>query len=470
MGKLDVDLETLVAGGLSVDAVLAESIERVIWDKGVLGLGLRCRRGWQPRWIVQRRLEGRTVKRTLGDLDRMDLSEARDAARNLFDDLGKTLPAASPTLAAFIPVFLDDCAGRWKPSTLSGHRSNLMSMVLPALGEISLHALTRANVVTWFEGVGAKTASGNRALSVLSLMIQHAELLGLRPKGSNPCIGLQYRRSHFEARYLTGDDFVRLGGVLKRLASDHPVEVAAIRFLLLTGARRGEVLALEWPFIEGARAVLPDSKTGPKTLWLCKAARRLLASLACPSSSRLVFAHPDGRSIKNSLLRIWHRVRTVAALGCVRLHDLRHSYASIAVSTGEELRTVAGLLGHADLGTTAGYAHLVEKPVAEAAGRVSRRLADAMIPSVPVTPIRPQPPKPPRPSSQPKPEPILPPEPPLPERDKPWVKHIEAFHRSPLRLDPFCAEQGLDPKEMGQALARHFKRRKERAAQLAVLS
>ena len=134
------------------------------------------------------------------------------------------------------------------------------------------------------------------------------------------------------------------------------------------------------------------------------------------------------------------------------------------------MRTVAGLLGHADLGTTAGYAHLAEKPVVEAAGRVSRRLADAMTPSDPVTPIRPQPPKPPRPPSQPKPEPILPPEPPLPERDKPWVKHIEAFHESPLRLDPFCAEKGLDPKEMGQALARHFKRRKERAAQLAALS
>ena len=92
MGKLNVDLETLVAEGLFIDVVLAESIERVIWDKGVPGLGLRCRRGWQPRWIVQRRLDGRTVKRTLGDLDRMDLSEARDAARGLLDDLLSPLP------------------------------------------------------------------------------------------------------------------------------------------------------------------------------------------------------------------------------------------------------------------------------------------------------------------------------------------------------------------------------------------
>ena len=140
---------------------------------------------------------------------------------------------------------------------------------------------------------------------------------------------------------------------------------------------------------------------------------------------------------------------------------------------GEELRTVAGLLGHADLATTAGYAHLAEKPVVDAAARVSARLAKAMIPADPVTPIRPRPPRPPkslRPPRRPKPEPILPPEPPLPERDQPWVKHINAFHKSPLRLDAFCAKKGLDPKEMGQALARHFKRRKERAAQLATLS
>ncbi len=147
MRKPNVDLEKLVGGDLSVDELLAESIERVIWDKSVPGLGLRFRRGWQPRWIVKRRLDGRTVKRTLGDLDGMALDEARDTARLVLDDLAKKRSAASPTLAAFIPVFLDDCAGRWKPSTLSGHRSNLMSMVRPALGHILIDALTRADVV-----------------------------------------------------------------------------------------------------------------------------------------------------------------------------------------------------------------------------------------------------------------------------------------------------------------------------------
>lgn len=311
MAKPIVDLEKLVEGDLDADALLADSLERVIWDKTAPGLGLRIRRGWQPRWIVQRRLDGRTVKRTLGNLDGTDLDEARAATTRLLADLAEASPVTSPTLAAFIPVFLDDCAARWKPSTLSGHRSNLLSMVLPALGDIRVDALMRADIVTWFEGVGVKTASGNRALSVLSLMMQHAELLGLRPEGSNPCIGLQYRRRHFEARYLTGDDFFRLGIALKRLTPDHPAEVAAIRFLLLTGARRGEALALEWSFVEGPRAILPDSKTGPKTLWLSRPARKLLADIPSRSPSPLVFARPNARSIKYSLGRVWRQASGV---------------------------------------------------------------------------------------------------------------------------------------------------------------
>jgi hypothetical protein len=166
---------------------------------------------------------------------------------------------------------------------------------------------------------------------------------------------------------------------------------------------------------------------------------------------------------KWGLASVWKRAKTLAALDGVRMHDLRHSYASVAVSTGEELRTVASLLGHADLATTIGYAHLAEAPVADAARRVASQIDGALVPAEPVTPIKPPAPRPKRPRRPKQAKPTLPPEPPLPERDRPWVGPIEAFHKSPLRLDAFCADQGLDPKQMGQALTRHFKRRKELA-------
>ncbi len=208
----------------------------------------------------------------------------------------------------------------------------------------------------------------------------------------------------------------------------------------------------------------------PKTIWLAEPVRRLLAGLRRLRGSPFVFTRDNGKPVsKSGLNAVWRKVRKLAALDGVRLHDLRHSYASVAVSIGEELRTVASLLGHADLTTTMGYAHLAEAPIAEAARRIAKQIDGALTPAEPVTPIQPPTLRPKR-AKSPKPprvlKPTMPPEPPLPERDRPWVRPIEAFHKSPLRLDAFCADQGLDPRQMGQALTRHFKRRKELAGRL----
>jgi|GEM_PF-652845 len=463
------DLEKLLKCDVDDQALLKEAGERVIWDRALAGLGLRLRSGAKPVWIVQRRCEGRTIKRTLGRLAAMDLADARAAAKAPIDlESDKLSRTSTPTLANFVPTFLRDCAGRWKTSTYEHHRSNLALHVVPSLGQIPIDALSRADVLGWLD-VGARvTASGNRALSVLSLVMQHAELLGHRPEGTNPCAGLAKRRATFEARYLTDDEICRLVSALDRLADTKPVEIAALRFLMLTGARRGEALGLQWSFIQGPRAVLPDSKTGPKTIWLAEPVRRSLAGLRRWRGSPYVFTCAKGKPVTRSgLVSVWKRAKALAALDGVRLHDLRHSYASVAVSTGEELRTVAGLLGHADLITTMGYAHLATAPIAEAAKRVAKRIDGVLTPAEPITPIKPSKPKPRRRPKRPRPpkklKPVLPPEQPLPARDKRWVEPIRAFHESPLRLDAFCAENGLDPRKMALALNRHFQRRKELA-------
>ena len=126
-------------------------------------------------------------------------------------------------------------------------------------------AISRADVVVWLEDNTSRQRDCRRALSVLSSMLRHAETLGLRPEGSNPCAGLRRRSSQFKARYLSDEEFHRLGLALDQVAVRHPVEVALIRFLMLTGARRGEALALKWSAIEGPRAVLRDSKTDPRS-------------------------------------------------------------------------------------------------------------------------------------------------------------------------------------------------------------
>jgi len=267
------------------------------------------------------------------------------------------------------------------------------------------------------------------------------------------------------------------------LKKTHPVEIALLRFLMLTGARLGEALTLEWTMIHGSQAVLPDSKTGPKTLWLCAPVRRLLTALAKKSMSSHVFALPDGRKMRGALDRCWAEARRLSRLQGFRLHDLRHSYASVAVSTGEDLKTVAGLLGHAELETTKGYAHLAVAPIQAAAGRISGHLAEALTPASPVEPIQSLPRRKPRRRRR-KPKLTRPkivaksktlaakPAKAVRRRVKtkapapavkaacPWQPHINAFRQSDLRLDAFCQKHGLDANHFHRALRSYHRQRK----------
>ena len=454
--------------------------ERVMWDHRMTGLGLRLRARSSPVWIGQRRIDGRTVKRTFGTLDDMGIDEARGVARATFDHDGQRLRVA-PTLASFVPIFIDDNAGRWKPNTIRSHRRDLLRHVVPVLGTMPVDAISRADVLAWQDRLDVAPGSRNRILAVLSGLMLHAESLGFRAEGSNPCAGLRRRQTGFKARYLDDHDFSRLAAALDQAASARPIEVAAIRFLMLTGARQSEALALEWTMIHGSRAALPDSKTGPKTIWLCAPVRRLLAALAEISASPRVFAMPHGQTIRSSLQRCRREVRALSGLDGVRLHDLRHSYASVAVSTGEDLKTVAGLLGHAELETTKGYAHLAIAPIQAAAGRVSGHLAAALTPTTPVEPMRSRPQKNSKPRRRMTPKPVESRTDAKPSRSaKPekattspvakaasaWRAHILAFRRSDLRLDAFCAVHGLDPTAFSRALRVHYRKRRAKAGAL----
>ena len=207
-------------------------------------------------------------------------------------------------------------------------------------------------------------------------MMKHAEALGLRREDSNPCKGLRRRKTRFEAHYLSNDEFTALGRALDGAEADCPIAVAALRFLLYTGARKSEALRLKWEHVHGDRAVLPDSKTGPRTIWLASPARAVLAAQPRRADCPWVFASSCGEPA--NVDREWHAIREAAGLPTLRIHDLRHSHAAVAVGGGEGLRVVAGLLGHADIKTTFGYAHLAEGSAIDAANRVSLGLANML--------------------------------------------------------------------------------------------
>ncbi|MEM9961808.1 MAG: site-specific integrase [Pseudomonadota bacterium] len=350
--------------------------ERIDWDTEVPGLGLRIRPSGTASWILQRRVQGRLKKITLGRASDIDLALARELARETSAlPPADTPPTEAPTLAAFAERFLADCAGRWKPATATRHGRDVNVRIVPRLGRLRVDRVTCHDVAAWRNALAGASSSGtsDRALAVLSGMMRHAEALGLRRGGTNPCRGLRRRQTGFKAQRLGRSDWARLGAVLAKREEATPVLVGIVRFIALTGCRRGEAVGLEWDWVQKDRALLPDSKSGPRTLWLGKEVRQLLAALP-RTSSPMVFPGRHGGSIDAELTAFWPVTRQVAGLPRLRLHDLRHGFATAAIESGITERVLAGLLGHRDLATTAAYVHPSEEAVSAAAERVGAHL------------------------------------------------------------------------------------------------
>ena len=354
----------------------------VLWDGVLTGFGLRVRRGQtHGSWVV--RVRFRTTDRlvTLGRSVDIDADTAREMARRrlaavVLDGLPRRIARREvPAFGAYVDEFLRDYARHWKPATDRTSRALIRRDLIPAFGELELDAIMKADIVRWRDSFGGnRQGCFNRAIPVLSVMLKYAEALGYRRRGSNPCRGTPRFKRALPERYLSPAEYRRLSGVLAEDAERYPFDVAMIRLLIYTGARLGEISGLHWDWVQPGRLMLPDSKTGPKIVYLNPQAETVLASVPRRADSGLVFpARATNRPRK--LDNYWLAARRRAALPDVRLHDLRHSFASTAIMHGIPLATIGKLLGHALPETTARYAHLADEVIADAAERVSGGLA-----------------------------------------------------------------------------------------------
>ena len=219
----------------------------------------------------------------------------------------------------------------------------------------------------------------NRSMPVLSVMMRMAELWGYRAHNTNPCKRTRRFRMKPMERFLTTGEIARLNAVLVRDEFWCPNVVAVVRLLMLTGCRVGEILSLEWGWIKGKRIFLPDSKSGPRTVWISSAARAVIDAIPrysedCPY---LFPSRPATRPIDNIVFH-WNRIRDEAGLPGLRLHDLRHTWASVAAMNGVAMVTIAKLLGHTLVETTEHYVHLSDQSATAAADRVSAQLSAAL--------------------------------------------------------------------------------------------
>ena len=300
------------------------------------------------------------------------------AGQNPADDIRREKEA--PAFREFAVEYLRRCDPLWKPSGRETVRIYLKARILPAFGRMPLDRIGPEDVAAWFDAAsGDIPGAANRAFEILRAMMFRAEEWGLRERGSNPCLGIRKNPRRNIARFLDTDELARLGRALEAREAEWSEAVAAIRLLALTGCRRGEVIQLRWRDI-GADAInLADPKTGPRAVPLGKAARAIIDAL--PGKRRPgAFLFPklaEGR-YSHSLVVCWRTVCADANLGRLRLHDLRHTAASHAVMSGENLPLVGKLLGHRRHRTTAGYAHLADSHLVEAAERVGSIIVAAM--------------------------------------------------------------------------------------------
>ena len=312
-------------------------------------------------------------KTILGTADEMTAAQAREKAVAAIA-AAKAERETGPLFADFAADFMRRQGRRWKPSTREGNRHLIDRYLVPFFGTMRVAEIARADVRRWFDSMSGTPGNANRTLPVLSVMMRQAELWDLRPQGSNPCRNMRRYRMAPRERFLSADELKRLGFVLDH--ADDRQATAAIRLLLFTGARSSEITGLRWDWIRGTRAVLPDSKTGPKAVQLPPPARAVLNDL--PRKGRFVFPDRKGDGPMTDLGLRWQRLRDLAGLDGVRIHDCRHTFASHAVMSGLDLYTVGRLLGHADTASTERYAHLADEHVREAAGRISGIVNDAM--------------------------------------------------------------------------------------------
>ena len=351
---------------------------------------------------------------TLGKTSQLTPDQARKVAADMLASVrlggdpaqDKAERRASVTVGELIDLFDARYVGPMlKPGTAIGYRIALEEL-RRAQGALKATALTRAHVATLHMRMADRPYAANRAAAVWSKAFAWATDAGLISEGHNPVKGLKKYREQGRERFLTSDELARLGDALREgetLGLPYSVDetkptakhaakadhrrvkldrhaVAALRLLILTGARLREILHAKWEQIDIERGLifLADSKTGKKPLYLSAAAQKVLADLPHVEGNPHVIAGAKDGAPRSDLKKPWAAVSRAAGLEGVRIHDIRHSFASFGAGASLGLPIIGKLLGHSQAATTHRYAHLDADPMRRAVETIGATISAAM--------------------------------------------------------------------------------------------
>ena len=367
-----------------VDQLKADGADTFHWDADLPGFGVRVRGSGRKYYVVQYRADGRVRRITLGRHGAVPTETARRRAMAAISEAkGGGDPAAARderrkavTMKQLGKRFLEEYVpNHCKPSTAYEYGRSVKFFIDPRIGRRKVRDIKRSDIAELHHKLRETPYQANRTLGVLSKMFSQAEVWGLRRDGSNPCLHVKRYREEKRERFLNAEEFARLGRVLNetlRDGSETRSAVVAIRLLMLTGCRLSEIQKLQWEHVdlEAAELRLPDTKTGGRAVPLAPSAVRLLQSMPRDEENPWVIAGRKPGSHLTDLQHPWRRIRQRAELDDVRIHDLRHSFASRALALGEGLPMIGKLLGHTQVQTTARYAHLARDTVKASAARI----------------------------------------------------------------------------------------------------
>ena len=375
----------------TVDRLSVERKDATFWDRELPGFGVRVYPSGSRVYIAQGRGPAGIRRVTLGRHGAITPEQARKKAGTT---ISRIRQGEDPVQGPPVPVLtVADLAERYMEAhvevrcnahTQRIYGGSLRNHILPALGAMPLASVGRAEVAALHYRLRETPRAANRALMVLSKIFSLAEAWGLAPGGDNPCrFVLKYKEGKRE-RFLTDDEYRRLGRALCELETEAPVParaVAAMRLLMLTGCRSAEILTLRWSDVDrkAGELRLRDAKAGPRMVPLTPAALGVLAGIERVRRSPWVITGSRRDRHLATLNYHWHRVRERAEVEDVRIHDLRHSFASRALALGLPLPMIGRLLGHTDVSSTARYAHLSRDAEKVAAARVGGSIEDDIL-------------------------------------------------------------------------------------------
>jgi integrase len=401
-----------------VDAIRESDCPLVLYDTDLKGFGLRAARRGTKTWFVEYRpgARGRGVAKrrmVLGSVCTLTPVEARARAREILAlaALGDD-PAASRSRARKFPTFrefavrylAEEAVAKLKPRTVVNYRIYLLKHAAPAIGSIKLDAVTPPDIAKLHQRIGmTKPMTANRVVRCIGSVYRYAATCGLLARGHSPAAHIETFREQRRERFLTSEELARLGDAIReaetkgipweldekkpeakhtpkknRMTKIGSHAAAALRLLILTGARLREILGLKWDYVDFERGLLllPDSKTGRKAIVLNAPAIAILSGLQRIGAYVIVGDNPD--LPRHDLHRPWRLVSKRAGLDGVRLHDLRHTHASIGAGAGLGLPIIGKLLGHTQASTTQRYAHLDADPLRRASEQIAGRISAAM--------------------------------------------------------------------------------------------